>query len=55
MARLALFTPNLAMYGLNRMFAGLANAEGWVSVFHGREAALAWLDDVGSPYGPNRP
>jgi hypothetical protein len=34
------------MYGLNRMFTGLANAEGRVNVFHGRAAAVAWLDDV---------
>jgi hypothetical protein len=52
-AHLAVFTPNLAMYGLNRMFAGLANAEGRVSVFHGRAAALAWLNGVGDE--PNRP
>jgi hypothetical protein len=45
-ARLAVFTPNLAMYGLNRMFVGLANAEGRVNVFHGRAAAVAWLDDM---------
>jgi hypothetical protein len=55
-ARLAVFTPNLAMYGLNRMFTSLANAEGRVSVFHGRVAALAWLNGPGEePTQVDRP
>jgi hypothetical protein len=53
--RLAVFTPNLAMYGLNRMFAGLANADGRVNVFHSRDAALAWLDEADSRHQPNQP
>jgi hypothetical protein len=43
-ARLAVFVSNIAMYGLNRMFQGLADAEGNVRVFHDREHAVAWLD-----------
>jgi hypothetical protein len=44
-ARLAVFVANTAMYGLNRMFQGLAGAEGNVRVFHDREHAVAWLDE----------
>jgi hypothetical protein len=43
-ARLAVFVSNPAMYGLNRMFQGLADAEGNVRVFHDREQAMKWLD-----------
>ncbi len=43
--RIAVFTSNIAMYGLNRMFQGLANAEEQVSVFHTRADAVAWLID----------
>jgi hypothetical protein len=43
--RIAVFTSNIAMYGLNRMFQGLANAEDRVSAFHNRTDALAWLND----------
>jgi hypothetical protein len=46
-ARLAVFTPNLAMYGLNRMFTSLADAEGRVDVFRDRASALAWLNRPG--------
>ena len=46
-ARLAVFVANIAMYGLNRMFQGVADAEGNVRVFHDRAHAMAWLD--GSP------
>jgi hypothetical protein len=42
--RLAVFVANPAMYGLNRMFQGLADAEGHVRVFHDRAQAMAWLD-----------
>jgi hypothetical protein len=41
--RMAVFVPNLAMYGLNRMFEGLADAGGHMSVFRGRADAVAWL------------
>ena len=43
-ARLAVFVANIAMYGLNRMFQGVADAEGNVRVFHDRAQAVAWLD-----------
>jgi hypothetical protein len=43
--RIAVFTSNIAMYGLNRMFQGLANADDRVSVFHKRADAVAWLSD----------
>ena len=42
--RIAVFTSNIAMYGLNRMFQGLAGAEEQVRVFHDRAGALAWLE-----------
>ncbi len=42
--RIAVFVSNIAMYGLNRMFQGLANAGDHVGVFHSRAAALAWLE-----------
>ena len=42
--RLAVFVTNPAMYGLNRMFQGLADAEGKVRVFHDR--AHEWLDQT---------
>ena len=35
--------PSPVIYGLNRMFQALANAEGRVAVFNSRAAALAWL------------
>jgi len=38
------FVANIAMYGLNRMFQGLAEAEGNVRVFPDRAQAVAWLD-----------
>ena len=47
--RIAVFTSNLAIYGLNRMFQGLANAEGQVRVFRDRAPALAWLNDEPGP------
>jgi hypothetical protein len=42
-ARVAVLAPNPVIYGLNRMFQGLANAEGRIAVFSGRAEALAWL------------
>jgi hypothetical protein len=44
--RIAVFVSNIAMYGINRMFQGLANAGDRVGVFHSRADALAWLDGV---------
>ena len=44
-ATLAVFTSNLAMYGLNRMFQLLADEEDRVRVFHDRAAAMAWLNE----------
>ncbi|MEA2661582.1 MAG: hypothetical protein QOH08_1154 [Chloroflexota bacterium] len=43
--RIAVFTSNRAVYGLNRMFHGLADADGSMNVFSDRAAALAWLRD----------
>ena len=43
-ARLAVFVSNAAMYGLNRMFQGIADSEGNVRVFHDRAHAVAWLE-----------
>ena len=40
-----MFVSNIAMYGLNRMFQGLANADDRVGVFHDRSHAIAWLDE----------
>lgn len=45
-ARLAVFVSNPAMYGLNRMFQGIADAEGNVRVFHDRAHAVEWLDST---------
>jgi hypothetical protein len=45
-ARLAVFVSNPAMYGLNRMFQGIADAEGLVRVFHDRAHAVEWLDSA---------
>lgn len=44
-SRIAVFVSNIAMYGLNRMFEGLANAGDHMGVFHTRREALAWLDE----------
>lgn len=52
--RIAVFTSNLAMSGLNRMFQGLANARGRVDVFHDRAQALSWLNEAG-PASPDPP
>jgi len=43
--RLAVFVTNLAMYGLNRMFQGVADAHGRMDVFRDRPSAVAWLRD----------
>jgi len=40
-SHIAVFVSNLAMYGLNRMFQGLANAADHVGVFHRRADAVA--------------
>ncbi len=48
-SHLAVFVSNLAMYGLNRMFQGLANASDHVGVFLRRADAVAWLDEHRSP------
>ena len=45
-SRIAVFVSNIAMYGLNRMFEGLANAGDHMGVFHTRREALAWLDEA---------
>ena len=42
-SRMSVFVSNIAMYGLNRMFQGLANAGDHVAVFQGRDEALTWL------------
>jgi hypothetical protein len=47
-ARIAVFARNPVIYGLNRMFAGLANAEGRVEVFNSRAEALTWLIEAES-------
>ena len=44
-ARMAIFTPNLAMYGLNRMFQGWADAADRVRVFTSEAEARSWLLD----------
>jgi hypothetical protein len=41
-ARIAVVAPNLVLYGLNRMFALIANEEGF-NVFIARGDATAWL------------
>jgi hypothetical protein len=42
-ARIAVFTPNLVIYGLNRMFQGFADAADRVRVFTSQAEARAWL------------
>jgi predicted ATPase len=42
-ARIAAYSPNLVIFGLNRMFQLLANSEDRVAVFKGRAEAIAWL------------
>jgi hypothetical protein len=42
-SRISVFVSNIAMYGLNRMFQGLANAGDHVGVFLERDEAVAWL------------
>jgi hypothetical protein len=42
--RIAVFTPNLAMFGLNRMFQGLGDTGEHMNAFRDRAAALAWLE-----------
>ena len=46
--RVAVLASNLAIYGLNRMFQGLAgrDAEGRVRIFTNRTPAKAWLLDA---------
>jgi hypothetical protein len=41
--RIAAFTSNPVIYGLNRMFQGLADEAERVSVFRDRARAIAWL------------
>jgi hypothetical protein len=47
--RIAVFTTNMAMYGLNRMFQGLASGEEHVQVFRRRADAVAWLKREPAP------
>jgi hypothetical protein len=44
-ARIAVYAPGLTIFGLNRMFQGLAgkDAEDTISVFRNRVDAIAWL------------
>jgi hypothetical protein len=49
-ARMAIFTPNLAMYGLNRMFQGMADETKRIGVFHDGASARVWL---GGPQEPS--
>ena len=42
-ARIAAFATNPVIYGLNRMFQGLADGAERVSVFNDRVRARAWL------------
>ena len=46
--RVAVLASNLAIYGLNRMFQGLAgrDAEGRVRIFTNRAPATAWLHEA---------
>jgi hypothetical protein len=48
--RVAVFASNLAIYGLNRMFQGLAgrDAEGRVRIFNDQPSARRWLLDASS-------
>lgn len=41
--RLAVFVANDAMFGLNRMFEGMTEAQGGMSVFSDRPSAERWL------------
>jgi hypothetical protein len=47
--RIAVFASNLAMYGLNRMFQGLANSKDRVGVFRDRASAETWLTEGRAP------
>jgi hypothetical protein len=42
-AHIAVVAPNLVVFGLNRMFQGIADREDRVSVFRVRDDALRWL------------
>lgn len=42
-AVIAVVAPNPVVYGLNRMFQLVSGADGRLSVFWNREAAIAWL------------
>jgi hypothetical protein len=44
--RIAVFVSNLAVYGLNRMFQGLAESGGHLNVCGDRASAVAWLSTV---------
>jgi hypothetical protein len=46
--RVAVVAPNLAIYGLNRMFQGLAgrDAEGRIRIFTDKAPARSWLLDA---------
>jgi hypothetical protein len=48
-ARIAVFTPNLVIYGLNRMFQGLADAADRVRVFTSEADARSWLLNPPAP------
>ena len=43
--RIAAFATNPVIYGLNRMFQGLADGAERVSVFNDRARARAWLHE----------
>ena len=42
-SRIAVFVTNPAMYGLNRMFQGMADETKRIGVFHDRASATVWL------------
>ncbi len=43
--RMAIFVSNPAMYGLNRVFEGLADSGAHMSVSRDRPSSVAWLSE----------
>jgi hypothetical protein len=46
--RIAVFAPNLAIFGLNRMAAAFSGREGQLRVFSDKASATSWLAGEGS-------
>jgi len=53
-AAIAVVAPNKVVYGMNRMFQLVSNADTRLAVFWTRQAAVAWVGELGARAGLTR-